>query len=213
MSREHHAEEPWGAHQAQMTGLGPRLLWAGALAALVVLFSLRSTWQRMVWVPYPRLVYASARRFGVDPLLVAALIRVESKGRAGVVSRRGAIGLMQLMPETARWAVGEMGLEQPDGVDLRAPATNIEIGTWYLAMLLRHYRGRMALALAAYNGGIGNVDRWRRTGVWNGDPATVSRIPFGQTRLFVQSVDTTYTVYRLLYGVRGAGSRHPSGAS
>lgn len=181
------------------SGIG-RVVCAALVTALVAVFSLRTVWRRLERIPYPTLVYASARHYGVDPLLVASVIRVESKGLAGAVSRRGALGLMQVMPETARWAVGEMGLENATGIDLREPATNVRIGTWYLAMLLRHYHGHMAPALAAYNGGIGNVDGWLRTGVWNGSPHTLVRIPFGQTREFVQSVETAYRVYERLYG-------------
>lgn len=180
---------------------GPgRALWAGVVAALVLAFSLQGVWRRLEPIPYAPLVYTSARQYKVDPLLVASVIRVESKGLAGAVSRRGAIGLMQLMPETAQWAVGEMGMESPHGVDLREPATNVRIGTWYLRLLLNHYGGRTALALAAYNGGPGNVDRWYRSGVWDGRAATLDRIPFGQTREFVQSVETVYSVYQRLYG-------------
>ena len=150
-------------------------------------------------MPYSSFVYVAARRYGVDPLLVASVIRVESKGEAQAVSRRGAVGLMQIMPETAQWAVGEMGLANPHGIDLRQPATNIEIGTWYLGLLLRHYGGRKALALAAYNGGVGNVDRWYKTGVWDGNPHELDRIPYGQTREFVESVETAWVVFQRLY--------------
>jgi soluble lytic murein transglycosylase-like protein len=97
------------------------------------------------------LVQAIARRYGVDPLLVWAVIDVESGGDATAVSTAGAEGLMQLMPGTARG----LGVSNPFN-----PSQNISGGVRYLAMLIRHYHGNLALALAAYNMGPAAVDRY-----------------------------------------------------
>ncbi|MCD6281381.1 MAG: lytic transglycosylase domain-containing protein [Deltaproteobacteria bacterium] len=108
-----------------------------------------------------------ARRYGISPVIIRAIIEVESEMNEGAVSSKGAIGLMQVMPETAR----DMGIDDP--WDTRQ---NIVAGTRYFARLLKHYKGDVRLALAAYNAGPGVVDRYR------GIP------PFEETREYVKRV-------------------------
>lgn len=112
-----------------------------------------------------------AMRHGVDPALIAAVIRVESGFREDAVSARGAQGLMQVMPDTA------ILLGFSDATD---PHTNLEVGTRYLATLLDQFGGDVELALAAYNAGPGAVRRW----------GTVP--PFRETRTFVRRVSAAY---------------------
>ena len=116
-------------------------------------------------------VAASARRHGVDPALLTAVARRESGLRQEAVSARGAIGVMQLMPGTARDL----------GVDPRDLAGNIEGGAAYLAAMMRRYGGDTALALAAYNAGPGAVARFK------GTP------PFPETQSYVNSVLSLWT--------------------
>ncbi len=103
--------------------------------------------------------YASAK--GLEPELVLAIISVESKGREGAVSPKGAVGLMQIMPSTARGIALEDGMAPPSRSDLFDPATNIRLGVSYLGKLLGRYDNDLTLALAAYNAGPRRVHEWR----------------------------------------------------
>ena len=170
-----------------------------AVAVLVAVFSAGDVWRLLYPLPYAPLVRQAAGRYGVSPYLVAAVVRAESKGDANAVSRRGALGLMQVMPATGAWAAGRMGLRGFTPGRLRDPATNLAVGTWYLKTLLRHYGGNLALAVAAYNGGENNVDRWVASHEWVGAANTEDEIPFGQTRDFVRGVLAAYAAYRRLY--------------
>ena len=102
-------------------------------------------------VPFGDAIFRSARRYEVDSLLLAALVEVESNFQPTVVSRAGAIGLAQLMPETAEW----LGAE-----DVTNPETNLDTGARYLSWLLEEYEGDLSLALAAYNAGPGTVRKF-----------------------------------------------------
>lgn len=106
---------------------------------------------------------------------------------------------MQLMPETAEWVAQRIGLSGAS-LDLEAPDLNIRIGSWYMAMLQEEFEGNLIVALAAYNGGRGNVSRWLKEKRWDGRLETVGDIPFLETRLYVQRVLGVYSWYLRLYG-------------
>jgi len=135
-------------------------------------------------------------RFGVDPVLVRAVIRAESGGRADVVSRRGAVGLMQLLPSTAAEYGPSLGLNQ---VDLKDPATNILLGTYHLARLLAQFDHDPVLALAAYNAGAARVKRWLSKHPACSSREIISRAAAPETRRYVGRID------RFVRRARGKG--------
>lgn len=141
-------------------------------------------------------ITASASGHGVDPYLVAAIIRSESSWDERASSHRGAIGLMQLMPETASDMV-EKGLVDPNrfSVDrLTDPATNIEFGCAYLSYLMMYFNGATDKAVAAYNAGMGNVDIWTQEG-----DILHNAITFPETQAYLVRVTMAQTRYRELY--------------
>jgi soluble lytic murein transglycosylase len=149
---------------------------------------------------YAPLLLSAARRHGVDPLLLAALVREESRFDPRAKSWVGATGLAQLMPFTAEWVVKQV----PDvaGRPLTDPHANLQLGAWYLGHTHRTFEGASALAVAAYNGGPGAVARWRRG--WQGDlDEWVESIPYAETRLYVKKVFASYWNYQRLYGRGG----------
>jgi soluble lytic murein transglycosylase len=170
-----------------------------ALVAAAVALSLPSFWQAQNPLPYRSVLAAAARRNRVSVYLLAAVVRVESRGDPRARSAEGAMGLMQVTPATARWAARRMGLRPFRVADLYTPSVNVAVGAWYLAYLLRMYDHDMTLALAAYNAGPGAVNSWLADAQWNGSVADVDRIPFGETRQFVRLVAAGYRAYRRLY--------------
>ncbi|MEB3329638.1 MAG: transglycosylase SLT domain-containing protein [Candidatus Sericytochromatia bacterium] len=146
---------------------------------------------------YAPLLLPAARRHGVDPLLLAALVREESRFNPRAKSWVGATGLAQLMPFTAEWVVKQV----PDvaGRPLTDPHANLQLGAWYLGHTHRTFAGASVFAVAAYNGGPGAVARWRRG--WQGDlDEWVESIPYTETRLYVKKVFASYWNYQRLYG-------------
>ena len=119
--------------------------------------------------------------------LLEAVILTESKFNEKAVSHVGAVGMMQLMPETARWISEESGLPSNN---LGSPEQNIPLGAWYLNYLLEKYHNNEVLALAAYNAGRGNVDEWIEKNRWQEGFSDMEKIPFPETREFVKSVVT-----------------------
>jgi len=129
----------------------------------------------------------------LDPALLAGVIYAESKFR-DQTSSAGAKGLMQLTPDTARYIAHLSGGTQFQLDDLSTPQVNISYGAFYLRYLINRYRGNLALALAAYNGGEGNVDRWIREG-----RSRVRDIPFPETRAYVRRVLDARGAYARTY--------------
>lgn len=148
---------------------------------------------------YREVIEKYAADYGVDPLLVAAVIRVESKFKPNAVSRRGALGLMQLMPATASWIAPQLGIADLTEEMILTPEINIRLGTWYLANLAAEFNNNRELVLAAYNAGRGKVSSWLAEGVWTGSYEDVENIPFPETRNYVSKVRAAYNRYQALY--------------
>lgn len=187
MSREH----PFALHRLAIAAL------VIALAAVLVLAVRGPVWWQRTYHPlsYEALIARAAAEHGVDPYLIAAVINAESSFDAGQVSEAGAVGLMQVMPLTATEAAAEGGLGVATDVEaLKAPALNIDLGTRHLASLLSRY-GDTATALAAYNAGEGNVDRWIE-GSGGGDVLASS---YPETRRYVERVLKERDRYEKLY--------------
>lgn len=151
--------------------------------------------------PWPRrgAVEGEAREFGVDPLLFAGLVRQESTFDLEALSRAGARGLAQLMPVTAAQAARGLDVTlYPEW--LTVPDLNLHLGASHLGMLLKRYRGRVEVAVAAYNAGTAPVDRWiARPGADDPDQF-IELIPYPETRSYVRSVLRNRAIYRALYG-------------
>lgn len=136
----------------------------------------------------------------LDPLLVHAVIRVESGYNPRALSHKGARGLMQLMPETARWVASHDDTSNVfDESLLYDPEINVRLGTRYLRDLMDEFDGRLVVALAAYNAGRGNVSKWLSTQTWDGRVEGVDRIPFVETRNYIQRVFSSFEWYQRLY--------------
>lgn len=143
-------------------------------------------------------IETAATDYHLPPSVVAAVVFEESRFDPKAESTSGAIGLMQLIPETADWVAQQSGVSFET---LKDPEDNVMLGTWYLDYLLRKY-GDIRLALAAYNWGETNVDGW----IDRENPLTsaqvVSSIPIQETREYVQRVLKTRSTYIDLYGLQ-----------
>lgn len=156
----------------------------------------REAWETMFPRPYWELIEREAQRQRLDPYLVAALIRQESRFEDQAVSSAGALGLMQLMPATARDLARQRSLSKNRIVD---PALNIRLGTRYLAQLLRRFEGNAEKAIAGYNAGGSRVEEWATQAGTTETVEFVESIPVTQTRQFVYIVLRNYRFYRDLY--------------
>ncbi|WP_414401685.1 transglycosylase SLT domain-containing protein [Synechococcus sp. WC101] len=157
-----------------------------------------NTWERD---PYAQPGLARwSRQFNLNPLMVAALIRQESRFEPEIVSASGALGLMQVMPATGRWIAQKIGLAQ---YSLTNPADNLHLGSWYFDYTHRTYQDNTLLALASYNGGPGNVARWLSRFGFEDPDEFVEQIPFAETRGYVKSVFGNYWNYWQLYTQEG----------
>jgi soluble lytic murein transglycosylase-like protein len=133
-----------------------------------------------------------AARLTIDPALIFRLIWQESGNQPQVVSRVGAIGLMQLMPMTAQRQAQELGWENFRTTDLFRPVPNLRLGSWYLKKLLDRYEGALPFVLASYNAGEEAVDRWRKKRADHDFEEFIEAIPFSETRQYTQRILGTY---------------------
>jgi soluble lytic murein transglycosylase len=138
---------------------------------------------------YEQVIRGHARSRDLDPALLAAVVYSESRFDPNAESGAGAVGLMQLLPDTAKGIAVRTGGTRFVVADLRDPEINVRYGSWYLDHLLARY-GEEELALAAYHAGQGNVDHWRAEGLG---------IAFPETRAYVDEVERVKRVYARAY--------------
>jgi soluble lytic murein transglycosylase len=144
------------------------------------------------------IIREQARAKHLDPALVAAVIYAESKFEPRP-SSAGAQGLMQVLPATAYYLAHLSGGTSFTASDLATPQVNIAYGSYYLRYLLDHYSGNEMLAVAAYNGGLANVDSWIAHANAAGRELSAEAIPFSETREYVQRVLAAQRGYRATY--------------
>ncbi len=148
--------------------------------------------------PYGNFVLKYAEKYGVDPYLIWAVMREESHFRSDAVSWAGAMGLMQIMPATGDWIAEQIGYQLGEG-DLLRPEVNIEFGAFYLRNVLRIFDGDFDKALAAYNGGTGNVRRWKENRIGKSEAGFPVAIAFPETREYIVKVMDSYLTYLWIY--------------
>lgn len=191
-----------GRGGGRLRGPGAVLLVVLALGALAIAFgsSLNHTVRRLALpLSNEQVIREQAAAKHLDPALIAAVIYAETKFDPRT-SPAGAEGLMQIEPATAEFLAKLSGGYRFQTSDLATPSVNVAYGSYYLRYLLDHYDGDEMLAVAAYNAGLANVDRWVAQARAEGGSLTVGHIPFGETRAYVQKVLQAQREYRSLYG-------------
>ncbi len=206
MSRQpaiaHHA---MGRGHGRRRGTGPRTLATlGALALVVLLAAIvasevdHAVSRLGLPLTDTAVIRQQAAEKRLDPALVAAVIYAESKFDPRP-SSAGAEGLMQILPETAYFIAHLSGGTQFTASDLATPSINVAYGTYYLRYLLDHYGGDEMLAVAAYNAGLANVDRWVSQARAEGRTLAIAAIPFPETQAYVERVLAAQRDYRASY--------------
>ncbi len=153
---------------------------------------------------FPKAYWTDLRKYsvlnGLDPYLVASLIRQESEFNALALSRANAVGLMQLLPKTGKTVAKQVKLKGYSAPQLFTPAVNLQLGTRYFKDMVDKYNGQFEYALAAYNAGTDRVGEWLGQGHYRDPQEFVESIPFTETREYVQAILRNANVYRQLYG-------------
>ena len=150
-------------------------------------------------IEYSEFVEKYSEENKLDKYLVYAMIKAESNFEPNITSNAGAIGLMQLMEETAVERSNIIDGETIEQYDLYDPETNIRLGTSYLAYLLGLFDGNTILAITAYNAGLGNVQEWIRDGIIKSDGSDIENIPYKETSNYVRKILRDYQMYLKIY--------------
>ena len=155
-------------------------------------------WRILFPQPYWSTIKSESEKNGLDPCMVAALIRQETEFNPGAISNKSAYGLMQLLPSVGKSMAKEEGIHHFETNDLLNPDTNIRLGTRYLRQTLDKFNSQPEYTFAAYNAGDGRVTDWQAIGSYHGMDEFVESIPFTETREYVQAIIRNEEIYREL---------------
>ena len=174
------------------------ILCAIVLILLIILLNFTNIQKLKYRQDYSEYVEKYAKENNIDSLLVYAIIKAESNFDDDAVSNKGATGLMQLMNETAEEVAQNESIEFVSNDSLYNPEINIQIGVTYFANLLEIF-GNVAIALAAYNAGMGTVQSWIDDGIIKADGSDIENIPYKDTNMYVRKILNDYEIYKKLY--------------
>lgn len=190
--------------------------WAWQLLAAFIVFMMCLGWggykiwtsdylqMRLVYMwDYQQDIVTYSEKNKIDPFLVAAIIKNESNFNHKAVSQVGAIGLMQIMPETGEWIAKQMGLPNYTNESLYETEMNIRMGCWYVGELDAEFKHNLALIMIAYNAGRGQTKAWMQENGWDYNFNDPSKIPYPDTREYVQKVLRDRDKYYMLYKDKG----------
>jgi soluble lytic murein transglycosylase len=160
----------------------------------------RKYWEALFPKAYWSDLKRSSAANGLDPYLVASLIRQESEFNPNAVSRANAVGLMQLLPKTGKAVARQVNLKRYNASQLYTPTVNLQLGTRYFRGMVDKFGGSFEYALAAYNAGSDRVEEWLGQGTYRDPQEFVESIPFTETREYVQAILRNASVYKQIYG-------------
>ena len=147
---------------------------------------------------YIDIINTECLKYEINPTEILSLIKAESNFNPDAVSSKNAIGLMQITLETANWCCEIMNMDYVTKSDLCVPETNIKIGVYYYNYLLDRYNN-INTALAAYNAGMGNVDRWLTDEQFSKDGTNITTTPYPETNRYITKINNNIKIYKLLY--------------
>lgn len=166
---------------------------------IIAIFSAKSVIRYYFPLKYSDYIVKYSKEYGLDAYFVMAVIKTESNFKRNVKSNKNAIGLMQITPDTAKWAAEKMNITDFQEGMLYDPEFNIRMGCWYLNDLKMEFNNNMKLVLAAYNGGRGNVQKWLSDSEHSTDGENLDYIPFKETDKYIKRVEVNYRIYKFLY--------------
>ncbi len=167
------------------------------LSAFIISFGLVGLRSLDTKIDYEEIINKYAEEYNSDPLMIASIIKVESGFDTEAVSEMNAKGLMQILPDTGEWIAAKLEEDYHDEL-LHDPDYNIKLGAYYYEYLYEYF-GDESLALAAYNGGMGNVEQWLEDPEISSDGHTLENIPFAETRDYVDKVQHVHETYKYFY--------------
>lgn len=178
------------------------LIFLSIIVAILLIYKIFNIEEKVLKYLYPikfeEYVYKYSNELEIDPMLTFAIIKTESNFEEVVVSKSGAIGLMQLMESTAEEQSNKLGIEYKKEI-LYSAETNLKIGLNYFNTLLDYYKQNYILAFTAYNAGLGNVQKWINEGIIKKDGSNIENIPFKETNMYVRKIIRNYDIYKKLY--------------
>ena len=168
------------------------------LAMLLLIFATKGVvYNGTNRILYKDYIIQYSMEYGLDPYLVMAIIKAESKFDKDAISPKGAMGLMQMTESTAEWVAESTGVEDFEANDLYDPETNIKMGCWYINKLREEF-GNTELVLAAYNAGPGNVEEWLKDSDISKDGQNLDNIPYEETDNYIKRVLSNKEIYQNL---------------
>ena len=171
---------------------------------LVLAWGSRGFWDALSPLTHKRQLYQLSGETKIDPLLLASIIKAESGFNPYASSSKGAVGLMQLLPETAEQMATELKIDYQDQEDLYKDDVNLRLGAYYFSKLLKGSGGNLVLALAAYNAGPSKVRSWKLESYGKDQNELIESIPVPETRGYVQRVIKAYRFFKSVQGVKRA---------
>lgn len=166
---------------------------------IIILGNYKTILKKIFPLQYNQSVVKYSTKYGVDPYIIYSIIRVESKFNPYAKSSKGASGLMQITPQTGEYVANLLHIDKFDESFLYNPDLNIQLGCFYFAKLYSDFGANIDCALAAYNGGRGNVTKWISINDEGEKFLDINKIPFSETRNYVFRVKKVYYIYKFLY--------------
>lgn len=168
-----------------------------AICAIILTYLVGCFYAYFYPMKYKDEIYEYSSQYQVEAALVASIANTESGFNEKSCSSKGAVGIMQLMPSTAKWLADKMGEQYSEGM-LYDGSYNIKLGSYYISYLISQFEDEK-VALCAYNAGQGNVREWLKNSEFSADGKTLDKIPFKETKNYISKVYKNYNYYKNRY--------------